>query len=196
MSSEVKIEYNYNTIDRIRIDNMGSQVEFDKFIESIKERSLLWANLLIKEATDRRFEEAKKEEEIKQKEAFLKIRQGICNLELCYANGKQSKCRESGGSSYLGMHPTKGFKCLQWGHAYPCQRVTPTGRISVNRTRYNVLDRFKLIFFKKAVLEEIQKIRDTYKAVEDEANKKIAEAQIKVEAPIEFSDVLGAMNGQ
>ena len=94
------------------------------------------------------------------------------------------------------MHPTKGFKCFQWRHAYPCQRVTPTGRISVNRTRYNVLDRFKLIFFKKAVLEEIQKIRDTYKAVEDEANKKIAEAQIKVEAPIEFSDVLGAMNGQ
>ena len=127
MSSEVKIEYNYNTIDRIRIDNMGSQVEFDKFIESIKERSLLWANLLIKEAHERRFEEAKKEAEEKQKAEFLKIRQGICNLELCYANGKQSKCRESGGGSYLGMHPTKGFKCIQWIHAYPCHR----GRLEV-----------------------------------------------------------------
>ena len=196
MLSQIKIEYNYNTLDRITCEHMGDQKEFDKFIETIKEKSLLWANLLIKEAHERRFEEAKKEAEEKQKAEFLKIRQGICNLELCYANGKQSKCRESGESSYLGMHPTKGFKCIQWRHAYPCQRVTPTGRISVNRTRHNVLDRFKLIFFKKAVFEEIQKIKDSYKAVEDDATKQIAEAQ-NLPAPVQqIADVLGAMNGQ
>ena len=196
MPSQIKIEYNYNTLDRITCEHIGDQKKFDKFIETIKEKSLLWANLLIKEAHERRFEEAKKEAEEKQKAEFLKIRQGICNLELCYANGKQSKCRESGGGSYLGMHPTKGFKCIQWRHAYPCQRVTPTGRISVNRTRHNVLDRFKLIFFKKAVFEEIQKIKDSYKAVEDDATKQIAEAQ-NLPAPVQqIADVLGAMNGQ
>ena len=196
MPSQIKIEYNYNTLDRITCEHMENQKEFDKFIETIKEKSLLWANLLIKEAHERRFEEAKKEAEEKQKAELLKIRQGICNLELCYANGKQSKCRESGGGSYLGMHPTKGFKCIQWRHAYPCQRVTPTGRISVNRTRHNVLDRFKLIFFKKAVFEEIQKIKDTYKKVEDDATKQIAEAQ-NLPAPVQqIADVLGAMNGQ
>ena len=196
MPSQIKIEYNYNTLDRITCEHMGDQKEFDKFIETIKEKSLLWANLLIKEAHENRFEEAKKEVEEKQKAEFLKIRQGICNLELCYANGKQSKCRESGGSSYLGMHPTKGFKCIQWRHAYPCQRVTPTGRISVNRTRHHVLDRFKLIFFKKAVFEEIQKIKDSYKAVEDDATKQIAEAQ-NLPAPVQqIADAVGAMNGQ
>ena len=196
MPSQIKIEYNYNTLDRITCEHMENQKEFDKFIETIKEKSLLWANLLIKEAHERRFEEAKKEAEEKQKAEFLKIRQGICNLELCYANGKQSKCRESGGGSYLGMHPTKGFKCIQWRHAYPCQRVTPTGRISVNRTRHNVLDRFKLIFFKKAVFEEIQKIKDSYKAVEDDATKQIAEAQ-NLPAPVQqIADAVGAMNGQ
>ena len=196
MPSQIKIEYNYNTLDRITCEHIGDQKEFDKFIETIKEKSLLWANLLIKEAHEKRFEEAKKEAEEKQKAEFLKIRQGICNLELCYANGKQSKCRESGGGSYLGMHPTKGFKCIQWRHAYPCQRVTPTGRISVNRTRHNVLDRFKLIFFKKAVFEEIQKIKDTYKKVEDDATKQIAEAQ-NLPAPVQqIADAVGAMNGQ
>ena len=194
MPSQIKIEYNYNTLDRITCEHMENQKEFDKFIETIKEKSLLWANLLIKEAHEKRFEEAKKEAEEKQKAEFLKIRQGICNLELCYANGKQSKCRESGGGSYLGMHPTKGFKCIQWRHAYPCQRVTPTGRISVNRTRHNVLDRFKLIFFKKAVFEEIQKIKDSYKAVEDDATKQIAEAQ-NLPAPVQqIADAVGAMN--
>jgi len=196
MPSVIKIEYNWNTLDRIDIGNMGNPEEFDAFIAKIKERSLLWADLLIKEAHEKRFVEAKKEAEERQKVELLKIRQGICNLELCYANGKQSKCKEIGSSAYLGIHPTKGFRCFQWRNAYNCQRVTPTGRISVNRTRHYVLDRFKLIFFKKAVIEEIQKVRDTYKVVEEEAKKKIEESSAVVFTPITPKEVVGAMNGQ
>ena len=164
----IRLEVDYNEVVSLPIGHVEDPQDLDALVEKVNEQFDSWKGLLIDKIKQMRLDEIKKKIEDKRQEDLTKIRRGVCNLELCYADGTRHKC--SKGSGHLILDPKKGFRCYVWGRKGLCERVTPKGRLSVNRTRGAVLDRFKLTFFKKELGDEIEKVKETYRDTEERAN--------------------------
>jgi hypothetical protein len=172
--ARLTIQVNYDTIDAVYVDDMTNPTEFKKFIDFIKEKAPTWEATLIKKAEEIQHQEQTKKIERENIEALVQLRKGICRLALPYDKSTNAprKCPEE-YHGHLIMHPKKGFCCNVHNYSTPrCMRVTPTGRISLNRKHYK-LDRFKLAFFKKAIMDEIKKVKDSYESISEQASKKL-----------------------
>lgn len=95
----------------------------------------------------------------------------VGKIKLYYQDGKYRQCYFS-DDCYLAFYG-KGLRCCiklsngsitdQW-----CERVTPSGRIIKSvyddqrrlLNKYDLLDRFRLIFFRRRILEEIEKVKN------------------------------------
>jgi hypothetical protein len=175
MSNRITIQLDYDTVDHITVNDITNPADFEKMINQIQEKAPTWSEILIEKLKEKQLKEAQRKIENEQQARLIELRKGVCNLELCYARGGEpKKCGENG---YLMMHTKKGFSCAKWGHARKCMRVTATGRISVNRKRYAILDRFKLTFFKKAIETEIEKVRNSYKETKEQAEAKLKQGE-------------------
>ena len=94
----------------------------------------------------------------------------IGNIELYYEDGECRKCSHSEFDSSCLRLTRRGFKCCPDNiRSWECERITSSGNIS-NRRRSRglktvnldlsvVIDRFKLSFFKRQILEEVEKVR-------------------------------------
>jgi len=165
----IKLEVDYNEVVSFPTGNVEDPKDLEILIGKVNEHFDSWKGLLIDKIKLMRESEIKGKIERQREEELTKIRKGVCNLELCYADGSRHKCSRSSG--HLIMDPKKGFRCYVWGRKGLCERVTPKGRLSVNRTRGAVLDRFKLTFFKKELGEEIEKVKETYREADQQAQR-------------------------
>lgn len=166
----IKLEVDYNEVISFPTGNVEDPKDLEILIGKINKHFDSWKGLLIDKIKLIRESEIKGKIERQREEELTKIRKGVCNLELCYADGSRHKCNRSGG--HLIMDSKKEFRCYLWGRKALCERVTSKGRLSVNRTRGAVLDRFKLMFFKKELSDEIEKVRETYLLSNDGGNGK------------------------
>jgi hypothetical protein len=174
MSNRITIQLDYDTIDYIAVNDITNPADFEQMLKQIREKVPTWSGVLCEKVKEKQLKEAQRKIEREQQTKLVELRKGVCNLELCYANGRQSKCDHNG---HLMIHSKRGFRCAKWGHAYPCMRVTATGRISINRKRYGVLDRFKLTFFKQSILAEIEKVKNSYKETKEQAEAKLKQGE-------------------
>lgn len=164
----IRLEVDYNEVISLPIGNVEDPKDLETLIDKVNEQFDSWKGLLVDKIKQMRLDEIRGSIEKQRQEDLTKIRKGVCNLELCYADGGRHKCSRSNG--HLIIDPKKGFRCYIWGRKSLCERVTPKGRLSINRTRSAVLDRFKLTFFKKELGDEIEKVRETYKETETMTN--------------------------
>ena len=162
----IRLEVDYNEVVSFPTGDVEDPKDLEILIGKVDEQFNSWKGLLIDKIKQVRLDEIQGKVERERQEELTKIRKGVCNLELCYQDGTRHKCGR--GSGHLILDPKKGFRCYVWGRKGLCERVTPKGRLSVNRTRNAVLDRFKLTFFKKELSEEIEKVRETYKDVDQQ----------------------------
>jgi hypothetical protein len=163
----IRLEVDYSEVVSLPTGNVEDLKDLEILIGKVNEQFDSWKDLLINKIQQIRLDEIKGKIEKQRGEELVKIRRGVCNLELCYADGTRHKC--SRGSGHLILDSKKGFRCYVWGRKGLCERVTPKGRLSINRTRSAVLDRFKLTFFKKELNEEIEKVKETYRDTEERA---------------------------
>jgi hypothetical protein len=96
---------------------------------------------------------------------FLRQSREICEMEFPYVDGTKKECLWKGELSRCLIHDENGFRCRtvknNLNFAFNvCDRVTPTGRISYKKCSYGVLDRFKLTFFRRDILNKIDKVRE------------------------------------
>ena len=164
----IRLEVDYSEVVSFLTGNVEDPKDLEILIGKVNEQFDSWKGLLIDKIQQMRLDEIKGKIEKQRQDELTKIRRGVCNLELCYADGGRHKCGRS-TSGHLILDPKKGFRCYVWGRKSLCERVTPKGRLSINRTRSAVLDRFKLTFFKKELGEEIEKVRETYRDTEERA---------------------------
>lgn len=176
----IRLEVDYNEVVSFPTGNIEDPKDLEILIGKVNGQFDSWKGLLIDKIKQMRLDEIKGKIEKQREDDLTKIRRGVCNLELCYADGTRHKC--SRGSGHLILDPKKGFRCYVWGRKGLCERVTPKGRLSINRTRNAVLDRFKLTFFKKELGEEIDKVRETYRDTEERAKV----ASLSVQSPSHY----------
>lgn len=164
----IRLEVDYNEVISFPTGNVEDSKDLDILIDKVNEQYDSWKGLLIDKIKQIRLDEIKGKIEKQRHEELVNICKGVCNLELCYADGGRHKCSR-GGSSYLMLDSKKGFRCYAWGRKSLCERVTPKGRLSINRTRSSVLDRFKLTFFKNDIATELERIKEIHRDIEEKS---------------------------